>query len=145
LLKKTVTSVACAAVLAVPTGNVWAAAHGPKLVPKKKVTVGWFTGTRAPCGPKNKWGDLQIKIKVQKTVTTIGARRKVAIKILDAQFPVQSSYTFKTVYITRQALPILKEDLLELQTANVENISGATDTVVSFKQTLQAALLQAKK
>jgi uncharacterized protein with FMN-binding domain len=145
LLKKTVTSLACAAVLAVPTGNVWAAAHGPKVVPKKKVTVAWYKGIPAPCGPKNKWGDLQIEIQVRKTTTTIGARKKVAIKILNARYPIKSDYTFKTVYITSQALPILTEDLIEFQTANVENISGATDTVVSFKQTLQAALLKAKK
>jgi uncharacterized protein with FMN-binding domain len=145
VLKKTVTSIACAAVLAVPAGNAWAVAHGPKIVPKKKVTTTWFLGTRAACGPNNKWGDLQIKIKVRKTITTVGTRKKVAIRILDVEFPVISDYTFKTVYINKQALPILEEDLLALQSPNVENISGATDTVVSFKQTLKAALLQAKK
>ena len=66
-------------------------------------------------------------------------------KILEVDFPVKSDHTFKTKYITAQALPILTEDLLALQSPNVENISGATDTVVSFKKTLQSALLQAKK
>jgi uncharacterized protein with FMN-binding domain len=145
LLKKTVTSLACAAVLAVPSGNLWAATHGPKVVPKKKVTTITVSGSKAPCGPKNKWGDLQVRIKVKKTETTIGTRRKVAVKILAIDYPVKSDHTFRTVYITGQALPILTEDVLELQSANVENISGATDTVVSFKQSLQAALLQAKK
>jgi uncharacterized protein with FMN-binding domain len=143
LLRKTVTTLAAAAVLAVPSASAWAAAVSSAA--KSKVTVAWYTGKPAHCGPKNKWGDLQISIKVRKTITTVGAKQKVAIKILDVEFPMISDYTFKTRYINEQALPILTEDLLALQSPNVENISGATDTVVSFKQTLQSALLQAKK
>jgi major membrane immunogen (membrane-anchored lipoprotein) len=143
LLRKTVTTLALAAVLAVPSANAWAALA--KSSAKNKVTVAWYTGTKAPCGPNNKWGDLQIKIKVQKTTTTVGKKQKVKIKILAVEFPVKSDHTFKTKYITSQALPILTEDLLALQGPNVESISGATDTWVSFKKTLNAALLQAKK
>jgi uncharacterized protein with FMN-binding domain len=145
LLRRSVAALALAAALVLPVGNAWAAIHSPKIVAKKKVEVLTVTGPRAPCGPKNKWGDLQVRIKVQKTTTTVGAKKKVAIKILALDFPVISDYTDKTVYINKKALPILQEDVLALQTANVENISGATDTVVSFKQSLQAALLQAKK
>jgi uncharacterized protein with FMN-binding domain len=144
-LRKTVTTLVVAAALAAPAGNVWAAINAPKIVAKKKVETLTITGPRAPCGPKNKWGDLQVRIKVQKTTTVTGVKTKVAIKILEIDFPVVSDHTYKTVYINKKALPILSEDVLNLQTANVENISGATDTVVSFKQTLQAALLQAKK
>jgi uncharacterized protein with FMN-binding domain len=145
VLRRTVTPLVVAAALAVPASNGWAAIHSPKIVAKKKVETITVTGPRAPCGPKNKWGDLQVRIKVQKTTTTVGAKKKVAIKILALDFPVISDYTDKTVYINKKALPILQEDVLALQTAKVENISGATDTVVSFKQSLQAALLQAKK
>jgi uncharacterized protein with FMN-binding domain len=142
-LRKTVTTLALVGVLAVPSANAWAALA--KSTAKSKVTVAWYTGTPAPCGPSNKWGDLQIKIKVQKTTTTLGTKKKVAIKILAVEFPVKSDHTFKTKYITDQALPILTEELLEIQSPNVEVISGATDTTISFKKTLNAALLQAKK
>jgi uncharacterized protein with FMN-binding domain len=145
-MRKTVTTLAVAAVLFVPFGNAWAGLHTPKATPKKIVSQTiTVTGPRAPCGPNNKWGDLQARIKVKKTTTTVGARKSVKLKILAIDFPVKSDHTFKTVYITNQALPVLSEDVLSLQTANVENISGATDTVVSFKKTLGAALLQAKK
>jgi uncharacterized protein with FMN-binding domain len=144
LLKKTVTTIAVSATLALPASNLMAATPA-KSAPKKKVVTVTITGPKAPCGPKNKWGDLQVRIKVKKTTTTIGSRKRVAIKILEIDFPVVSDFTFKTVLINRQALPLLVEDTLELQSAKVENISGATDTVVSFKQSLQAAILAAKK
>ena len=142
-MRRHVTTLALVAVLAVPSANAWAALS--KGGAKSKVTVAWYTGPRAPCGPHNKWGDLQIKIKVQKTTTTVGSKTTVKIKILDVEFPVISDRTFKTKYINEQALPLLTEELLDVQSANVESISGATDTWVSFKKTLNAALLEAKK
>ncbi|HEY7537033.1 MAG TPA: hypothetical protein VH721_03520 [Gaiellaceae bacterium] len=145
MLRKTVTTLVVAAAVAAPAGNVWAAIHAPKIVAKKKVETLTITGPRAPCGPKNKWGDLQVRIKVQKTTTTVRGKPKVTIKILALDFPVVSNTTDKTVYINKKALPILQEDVLTLQTANIESISGATDTWNSFRQSLQAALIQAKK
>jgi uncharacterized protein with FMN-binding domain len=142
LLRKTVTSFAVAAVLAVPVGNVAAATHAPKIVLKKKVEILSVTGPSVPC---KKWGPLQVRIKIRKTTTTIGTKNKVAIRILAIDFPIVSDATFKTKYINQQALPLLVEEVLEIQSANVETISGATDTTVSFKQSLQAAILQAKK
>jgi len=142
-LRKIVTTLAVAVVLAVPQVNAWAALV--KSGAKSKVTVAWYTGVTVPCGPNNKWGDLQIKIKVQKTTTTVGTKKKVAIKILDVAYPKISDHTFKTRYINEQALPLLTEELLEVQSPDVESISGATDTWVSWKNTLRAALVQAKK
>ena len=142
-MRKIVTTLAVAVVLAVPQVNAWAALV--KSGAKSKVTVAWYTGVTVPCGPNNKWGDLQIKIKVQKTTTTVGTKKKVAIKILAVEYPKISDHTFKTRYINEQALPLLTEELLEVQSPDVESISGATDTWVSWKNTLRAALVQAKK
>jgi uncharacterized protein with FMN-binding domain len=142
-LRKTVTTLAVAAVLAVPQANAWAVLV--KAPAKNKVTVAWYTGPAVPCGPKNKWGELQIKIKVQKTTTTVGKKKKVALKILKVEYPKISDHTFKTKYINEQALPILTEELLDVQSPNVESISGATDTWVSWKNTLKPALTKAKK
>ena len=93
-MRKIVTTLAVAAVLALPQVNAWAALV--KSVAKNKVTVAWYTGPTVPCGPSNKWGDLQIKIKVQKTTTTVGTKKKVAIKILEVEYPKISDHTFKT-------------------------------------------------
>ena len=100
------------------------------------------TGPSVPC---KRWGPLQVRIKVAKTTTTIGTTKKVALKILAIDFPIVSDATFKTKYINDQALPLLVEDTLAAQSPNVEVISGATDTTISYKQSLQAALLQARK
>jgi hypothetical protein len=142
LLRRTITSLVCAAALAAPVGNAWATATAPKALPKKKVITVKVTGPAVPC---KRWGPLAIAIKVQKTVTTAGARTSVKLKILDVTWPIVSDATFRTIYINKQALPLLREEVLEIQAANVEVIAGATDTTVSFKQSLQAALLQAKK
>ena len=142
MLRKTVTCLIVAAALTMPAGNLWAATHGPKIVHKKKVETLSVSGPTVPC---KKWGPLQVRIKIKKTTTTVGGKNKVAIQILDIDFPVVSDATFKTKYINQQALPLLEEEVLEIQSADVETISGATDTTVSFKQSLQAAILQAKK
>ena len=55
------------------------------------------------------------------------------------------SHTFRSVYINDQALPLLIEEALEAQSPNVETISGATDVTVSFKQSLQAAILRPRR
>jgi uncharacterized protein with FMN-binding domain len=142
-LRKIATTLAIAVVLAVPQASAWAALA--KSAAKSKVTVAWYTGPSVPCGPSNKWGDLQIKIKVQRTVTTVGGKQKVKIKVLQVQYPKISHHTFKTKYINEQALPILTEELLDVQSENVESISGATDTWVSWKNTLKPALVRAMK
>jgi uncharacterized protein with FMN-binding domain len=145
LPRKTISTLAAAMVLAYPPLTAWGAVHGQTATkPKKKVTkvTKTFTGIAAPC---KRWGPLQVRIKVQQTITTNGKSRKVAIKILDLDFPIISDYTDKTVYINKLALPLLKEEALQLQSTDVELISGATDTWVSFKQSLQTALVKAKK
>jgi len=134
-----------AAWLLLPPLNVWAAVRQQESAkPKKKVATStvMVTGPAVPC---KRWGPLQIRLKVAKTVTTIGTKRTVKIKILAIDFPIISDKTFKSKYINEQALPLLVEQTLETQDANVETISGATDTTVSYKNTLNAALLLAKK
>jgi uncharacterized protein with FMN-binding domain len=143
--RKTVTTLAAAWMLAFPALNAWAAATGGvQTKPKKKVV----TSTQTVTGPSvqcKRWGQLVIRIKVQKTVTTIGTAKSTKVKILSIDYPVYPKATFRSVYINDQALPLLIEEALETQNANVETISGATDVTVSFKASLQAAILQAKK
>ena len=49
------------------------------------------------------------------------------------------------MYINQNALPILKSEALQRQSANINLVSGATDTSYAFAQSLQAAILKAKQ
>jgi len=88
-----------------------------------------------------KWGSIQVQLKISQSV--VGGKAKV--KILDVAWPVWPQHTVRSVFINQRALPLLKQEVLQLQSANLEVISGATDITVAFKQSLQAALLAAKK
>jgi len=70
----------------------------------------------------------------------------VARKITAVKVPVYPNHTDRSVYINGQALPWLRQETLAAQfKGNVQLISGATDTSYAFQQSLQAALLTAKK
>jgi uncharacterized protein with FMN-binding domain len=84
-------------------------------------------------------------LSVKKTTATVGGKKTVKIKILDVTTPTYPDATPRSKYINGQALPLLKMEVLELQSGNLEVVSGATDTTVSYKQSLQAAILAAKK
>jgi uncharacterized protein with FMN-binding domain len=47
-------------------------------------------------------------------------------------------------FINGQALPALEQEAIRAQTANVDTVSGASDTSGAFRQSLGAALVQAK-
>lgn len=142
--RKTLTTLAAAWILAIPTLNAWGAANSKTTTPKKKVvtTTQTVTGPSVKC---NRWGQLIIRIKVRKTTTTTATTSKTAIKILAIDYPLYPKATFRSVYINDQALPLLIEEALEAQSTKIETISGATNITDSFKQSLQAAILQAQK
>jgi len=57
------------------------------------------------------------------------------------QFPNDRS---TSRFINGQALPMLTQEAITAQTANVDTVSGASDTSAAFRQSLGAALAQAK-
>jgi uncharacterized protein with FMN-binding domain len=59
--------------------------------------------------------------------------------------PSYPNHTDRSIYINQTALPILKTEALRAQSANINMVSGATDTSDAFAQSLQAAILKAKK
>ena len=140
--RKTLTTLTAAWILTIPTLNAWAATTKTSATPKKVVTTQTITGPSVKC---NRWGQLVIRIKVRKTVTTTATSKKTTIKILAIDYPVYPKATFRSVYINDQALPLLIEEALETQNTKIETISGATNVTDSFKQSLQAAILQAQK
>lgn len=65
-------------------------------------------------------------------------------KITDVQFLQYPNTHSTSVYINSQAMPFLKQEAIQSQSANVSIVSGATDTSMAFQQSLAAALAQAK-
>lgn len=47
-------------------------------------------------------------------------------------------------WINSQAMPLLTQEAVQVQNANVDGVSGASDTSAAFKQSLASALSQAK-
>jgi hypothetical protein len=133
-----------AVALALPAADAWAAATVPKAKPKRKVV----TVTKRIAGPVagvDRWGELQVTLVVRKTTTTVGTRKTVARRITGISVPVYPNHTDRSVFINEQALPILRSEALKAQSARIQLVSGATDTSYAFAQSLQAAVLQAKK
>ena len=75
---------------------------------------------------------------VQVQVTVSGG------KIADVAFLQYPSDRSTSQSINGQAMPYLKQEALAAQSANVNIISGATDTSQAFQQSLAAALAQAQ-
>jgi uncharacterized protein with FMN-binding domain len=53
--------------------------------------------------------------------------------------------TERSVFIDQQAAPLLKQEVMKAQNANVDIISGATYTSEAFIQSLTSAVKKAKK
>jgi len=128
-------------------GNAFAlvrSAKAPATIKKKVVTTVSVTGPSVKC---HQWGFMQVRLKVVKTEVTSGSGKpQVSIKITAVDWPVYPTHTPKSKYINAQALPLLQEETMQLQSsagAKLENIAGATHTTVSWRESLQAALAQA--
>ena len=126
-----------AAVLAAPAGSALAA------VPKKVVVITRkVTGIAAPA---SQWGYVQVTLTVKKTTTTVGKKKTVARRIINISIPQYPSHTDRSIYINRTALPWLMQETLKSQSANIQMISGASDSSYAFIQSLQAAIVLEKK
>jgi uncharacterized protein with FMN-binding domain len=122
---------ACVLALALPPLNAVAAV-------RSKTVTKIVRGSTVIC---NKWGPLQVQVKIAQSV--VGG--KVKYKILDVSWPIWPQHTVRSVFINQKALPLLRQQVLEVQSGKIETISGATQVSVSFKQSLQVALNAAAK
>ena len=98
-----------------------------KVAAKPKVT------TRTIKGPNvdMRWGTVQVTLIVKgKKITDV---RTVA--------PTERS---RSAFINEQAVPMLRQEVLQVQKANIDLISGATMTSEAFVMSLQAAIKTAK-
>ncbi len=78
------------------------------------------------------YGPMQIKVII------------VEGKISDIAFLQFPNDREETLDISNNSMPILRREAIKIQSAKVNNISGATQTVDGFKEALDNALAQAK-
>lgn len=125
--------------VALPVANATATA-------KKKVT----TVTKAVTGPQavaDQWGYVEVALVIKKTTTTVGTHKTVKRTITKVTAPVYPNHTDRSVFINEQAIPLLTQEVLTTTkfNPNIELVGGATATSYAFQQSLQAALIKAKK
>lgn len=89
---------------------------------------GSFTGDVADAF----YGNIQVRIAMQDG------------KITDVQFLQYPNDRDNSIQINEYAMPILKSEAIQAQSANVDIVSGATDSSQAFIQSLQSALNKAK-
>lgn len=77
------------------------------------------------------WGFIQVQIQVEDSEIT-------GIKLL--KYPTKDRESSE---INAGALPVLIQSALQSQSADISNVSGATYSSTAFKNSLQAALLEA--
>lgn len=127
--------------LAAPAASAWAASSPAATSPKKRVTVttkAW-TGSAVQA---DRWGDVQVTIKVRTTTTVVGTKKTVRRKIYNvtATYP---DHTDRSVFINEQAIPLLVQETLQAQSAQIDIISRATDTSIAYIESLKTAVVAA--
>jgi uncharacterized protein with FMN-binding domain len=75
----------------------------------------------------------------------VGTKKTIKRKIVKISIPQYPHHTSRSVYINQTALPYLIQETLQSQNANVQMISGASDSSAAYLQSLQAALALEKK
>jgi uncharacterized protein with FMN-binding domain len=132
-MKTKLAAAAGALALAVPVTNAVAVANATaaKTVTKKIV------GSDAQA---DRWGTVQINVTAK--ITGAGKSAKVRYSDLGGNY---TYHTSRSQFIMSQALPILRQEFLSAQSANIQMVSGATYTSQAFEQSLQSALLKLKK
>jgi len=77
---------------------------------------------------QTRWGPVQVSITVSSG------------KITDVAVPTYPNNNGRDVEINSQALPILRQETLTKQSADIDAVSGATVTSDGYKESLQSAL-----
>lgn len=65
-------------------------------------------------------------------------------KISDIQFIQYPNDNGHSLMVSSYALPLLKQETIQSQSANVDIVSGATETSLAYQQSLSSALSQAQ-
>jgi uncharacterized protein with FMN-binding domain len=139
-MHRSIPALAGTAALALPVANAYGATASA--VTNTKVVTKRAFGSLAQA---DRWGYVRVTLVVRKTTTTVGSKVTVKRRItsVSATYP---NHTDRSVFINQQALPYLYQEVLAAQfSSNIQLISGASDTSYAFVESLQAAILHAKK
>src|SRR4051794_31771027 len=109
------------------TGSSGSSSSASAASPSSAATSGTVTGTAAD----TRWGPVQVEITVAG-----GSITNVSV----VQYPDSNG---RDQEINAQALPILIQETLKAQSANIDMVSGATYTSDGYLTSLQSALDQA--
>lgn len=112
---------------AVPSAAGADAPNGTQ-VPNARYKDGAYTGSVADA----QWGYIQVKVIIQGGAIT------------DVQFLQYPNERERSVLINNYADPQLTSEAIQAQSANVDLVTGATDTSEAFAQSLSDALTQAQ-
>lgn len=130
IMQLTLLSLVLAAALSFPIGHAWGRA--------KVATLTIDTTQRAAKARKYpgpavtmRWGPVQVTIAVK--------GRKITNVLATA--PSDRS---RSAFINSQALPLLRQEVLQAQSANVATITGATMTSKAYIQSLKLAVRKAR-
>lgn len=88
-------------------------------------------GTYTGAAVSTRWGDVQVGVTISGGAIT----DVTALQLTDADG--------RSVQISNRAAPVLREEVLQAQSASVSLVSGATYTSAAYLESLQAALDQA--
>ncbi|HSP08889.1 MAG TPA: FMN-binding protein [Candidatus Dormibacteraeota bacterium] len=103
------------------------AAPSPSPSPSPTGVNGTFTGSDFP----NRFGDVQVRVIISNG------------RITDVQ-PIQMPQDrAQSAYISQVAGPMLHDEVIQAQSAQIDIISGATYTSQSYAQSVESALQQA--
>lgn len=111
-----------------PTSSQSTPTETPTPFPRSGYKDGTYTGDAADA--------FYGMIQVQSTIT--------GGKITNVQFLQAPNDRGTSIYINSQADPLLAQEAIQAQSANVNIVSGATDSSNAFIQSLQSALDKAK-
>ena len=84
--------------------------------------------TYAGSEAQTRWGPVQVSITVS------------GGKVTDVAVPTYPNGNRRDVEINAQALPVLRQETLDRQSADIDAVSGATVTSDGYKESLQSAL-----
>lgn len=80
----------------------------------------------------NKWGPVQVEVVLDGS------------HIVDVKAPQYPTHARRSQQINDQALPILHQQVIQAQSAQIDGVGGATYTTDGYMQSLQAALDKAR-
>ncbi len=142
-MRRALTAAVTAAALAAPVAN---AAQIAKKKPLKKRVVTVKKRVAGMQGDAGQWGTVEVTLVIKKTTTTVGKHKTVKRRIVGVGVPIYPDHTGRSIFINEQALPYLRQEVLQAQfDLNINMISGATYTSYAFVQSLQSALLKGEK